>query len=201
MAAGISCCGRDPAISAGSNLYVAADGKVSDAAVGKQIGINLTASTADGGKVSAVVWGPRGGNDMLSARGDNVELFDDFFTYDTTNAWAVVEDAGATGGDKVIDGVGGLLSVGCDGDDNDEVYVSSKLEAFKFAASKMLFFECSVELTEASTDDANKETAIPPETPRNTGTIPVRTSSARSVPGRAPRAIRIPNSARFRSTP
>ena len=133
-------------------------GKISDAAVGKQLGIVLTAITADGGKASAIVWGPRGGSDMLSAMGDSVEFFDDFFQYDptaTVGKYAVVEDAGAGGGDALADGAGGLLSIGCDGDDNDECYVSSIVECFKFAANKMLFFETRIKLTEASTDDAN----------------------------------------------
>ncbi len=146
------------AITAGLAIYVAADGKVSDAAVGKQIGILLTAITADGGKGSAIVWGPRGGNDALSARGTTIDFFDDFFQYDptaTVGKWVAVEDAGATGGDKVIDGAGGLLSAGCDGDDEDEVYISSIVEFLKFAANKMMFFETSVELTEANTNEAN----------------------------------------------
>ena len=146
------------AISAGAAFYAAADGKVSDAAVGKQLGITLAAITADGGKAPAIVWGPRGGNDMLSSKLAVIEFVDDFFQYDptaTVGKYAVVEDAGATGGDKLIDGVGGLLSIGCDGDDNDECYVSSMVECFKFAADKWLYFEVHVKLTEANTNAAN----------------------------------------------
>ncbi len=142
-------------ISAGAGIYVAADGKVSDAAVGKQIGILMVAITADGGKAAAIVWGPRGGNDMLSARGMNIEFFDDFYSYDTTFDWAVVEDAGASGGDVLTDAVGGIVSLGCDGDDEDEFYGSSMNECFKFAANKMLFFEARIQLTEANTNEAN----------------------------------------------
>jgi len=143
------------AISAGAAIYVTTDGKVSDAAVGKQIGILLEAITADGGKAAAIIWGPRGGMDFYSSKKSIIEYFDDMFTYDTTFDWAVVEDAGATGGDKITDAVGGVVQIGCDGDDNDECYVSSKAEVFKFQTNKRLFFEARVKLTEANTDDAN----------------------------------------------
>lgn len=145
------------AISAGADIYVTTDGKVSDAAVGKQIGILLTAITAAGGKGAAVLWGPRGGNDVFVASMKNLHEFKDDFDhgYDTTNVWAVVEDAGAGGGDALDDSVYGVLSVGCDGDDNDECYVSSIAENWKFQTNKKLYFETRITLTEANTDDAN----------------------------------------------
>ncbi len=146
------------AISAGAAIYAANDGKVSDAAVGKQLGIMLSAITGDGGKGTAIIWGPRGGNDLLSARNPIIEYFDDFFEYDATATvgnWAVVEDAGAGTGDVLVDAAGGVLNVGPDGDDNDEVYVSSIAEIFQFQATKRLYFEARVKLTEANTDDAN----------------------------------------------
>jgi len=87
---------------------------------------------------------------------DWYHFHDDFlYGYDTTFDWAVVEDAGADTGDALTDAAGGILNVGCDGDDNDECYVSSKAEIFKFAASKPLIFEARIQLTEANTDDAN----------------------------------------------
>jgi hypothetical protein len=39
--------------------------------------------------------------------------------------------------------------------DNDETYVESANEVFKFAADKPLLFEARVQFTEANTDDAN----------------------------------------------
>jgi len=143
------------AISAGAAIYPAADGKVSDAAVGKQIGIVLSSITGSGGKAAAILWGPYGGADVFSSKKYSIEYFDDFFKYDTTNDYAVVEDAGAGGGDVITDAAGGWLSVGCDGDDNDECYVSSIAEIFKFQTNKQLFFETKIKLTEANTDDAN----------------------------------------------
>ena len=143
------------ASSAGSAIYPAADGKISDAAVGKQLGINIEATAADGGKTPTVVWGPRGGSDMMSTRGGLIEYFDDFFDYNTTFKYAVVEDAGATEADKITDAHGGVLQIGCDGDDEDECYVSSLAEIFKFQTDKRLFFEALVKLTEAATNKAN----------------------------------------------
>jgi len=147
------------AISAGSAIFVADDGKVSDAAVGKQIGINFQAATADGGKVAAQVWGPRGGNDMLSAKGSLCEFFDDFLDFNTvatTGKWNVtVADAGAGGTTGMTDAANGVVQVYCDGDDNDEAYVSSVAECWKFQTAKRLYFETKVKLTEANTDDAN----------------------------------------------
>lgn len=143
------------AISAGAGIYVTTDGKVSDAAVGKQIGILLEAITADGGKGPAIIWGPRGGNDMFTTRGNLIEYFDDFVKYNTTFDYAVVEDAGATEADKITDANGGVLQIGCDGDDEDECYISSIAEIFKFQTNKKLYFEAYVKLTEANVDDAN----------------------------------------------
>jgi len=143
------------AITAGSAIYGTTDGKVSDAAVGKQLGILLTAITANSGKGSAIIWGPRGGNDLFSLNKSIIEYFDDFFQYNTTFNYAVVEDAGATEADKITDAAGGVLQIGCDGDDNDECYISSIAEIFKFQTAKKLYFEARVKLTEAATDDAN----------------------------------------------
>lgn len=144
------------AIAAGTAIYVTTDGKVSDAAVGAQIGILLdTAITADGGKASAIVWGPRGGSDFLSGKGNNLEYFDDFFAFDTTatvGGYATVSDGGTIAN---IDGAGGVLSIATDVNDNDESYVSSITEVFLFSTTKNLYFEARVKLTEANTDDAN----------------------------------------------
>lgn len=141
------------AISSGSALYVANDGKVSDSAVGTQIGIALAATTADGGKMPAIVWGPRGGSDALSAKGKTVEIFDDFFGLDTVT-WASTDDGG-TGSNAVADGAGGLVNVVTAAADNDYHLMASASEPFKFAANKSLWFEARFSLTEANTDDAN----------------------------------------------
>jgi len=63
-----------------------------------------------------------------------------------------------TGTASVGDAAGGILAiVPSDGTvaDNDEAYVESANEVFKFAADKPLLFEARVQFTEANTDDAN----------------------------------------------
>jgi hypothetical protein len=141
------------AITAGSAIYAAADGKVSDAAVGKQLGILFTAITGAGGKGAAMVWGPRGGNDMLSARNSIIDFIDEFFTFNDDDNWVdTVSDGGTI---DSIDANGGVLSIATGATDNDESYVSSEHEIFAFQTTKRLIFEARVKLTEAATDDAN----------------------------------------------
>lgn len=145
------------AISLGSAIYVAADGKVSDAAVGKQIGVNMQASTANGGKVAAIVWGPRGGNDVLTPSNGVVKYMDDFIEFDgtaTVGNWAET-DAGTEGSAAQSDSVNGAVDITVTGTDNNEVYFSSASEAFKFQTNKKLYFETKIKLTETNTDDAN----------------------------------------------
>ncbi len=63
-----------------------------------------------------------------------------------------------TGTASVGDAVGGILAiVPSDGTvaDNDEAYVESANEVFKFTANKPLLFEARIQFTEANTDDAN----------------------------------------------
>ncbi len=143
------------AITAGSAIYVTTDGKVSDAAVGKQIGILLdVAITGDGGKAGAIIWGPRGGNDLMSSSINSViEFQDDFFWFDDGDDWVdTVSDGGTV---EVIDGAGGILSIASTGNDNDESYVSLKTEAFIFGTTKRVYFQARIKLTEANTPDAN----------------------------------------------
>jgi hypothetical protein len=77
----------------------------------------------------------------------------DFFDLDDTNDWATVADG--AGAPTVTDAVGGVMAVTSGGTNNNEVYTSSITENWKFAASKPLWFEARVALTEANVDDAN----------------------------------------------
>lgn len=81
----------------------------------------------------------------------------DDFTRDVDSAdW--VTTLTDTGTASVGDAAGGVLAiVPSDGTvaDNDEAYVESANEVFKFAADKPLLFEARVQFTEANTDDAN----------------------------------------------
>lgn len=93
--------------------------------------------------------------DLIEKRG--VFTIEDDFTADIAAAnW--VSTLTDTGTASVGDTVGGVLAiVPSDGTvaDNDEAYVESPNEVFKFAADKPLFFEARVQFTEANTDDAN----------------------------------------------
>lgn len=59
---------------------------------------------------------------------------------------------------SISDGVKGVLSLAAsDGTagDNDEIYLSSAMELFKFLDDKPLMLEASIQFTEANIDDAN----------------------------------------------
>lgn len=142
-------------ITEGSALYCAGDGTVSDAAVGKQIGIARTASGAAGGKIAAIMWGPRGGNDLLTGQMQVVNYLDDFFQYDATGTvgnWVAVSDGGTI---VQTDAAGGVLSLPTGATDNNESYISSVAEIFKFQTNKRLYFEARVKLSEAAVNAAN----------------------------------------------
>jgi len=81
-------------------------------------------------------------------------IFDEFDTYVSTERWTTTTDAGGTASVSGA-GVGGILAVVTDADDNDETYVETTAELFKFAADKPLLFEARVQFAEAATDAAN----------------------------------------------
>jgi hypothetical protein len=143
----------DGAIALGARVYPGLNGKGSATGVGRAIGIALQAASADEDVIQVL---PLLGPSPTDA--DVVELFDDFFFHDTTEGpFDTTGDAGAGGTTDVIDGAGGIMSVVCDGDDNDEMYLHSIVESFKFAAAKPLYFEARVAIVEGS---ANKAAAI-----------------------------------------
>ena len=81
----------------------------------------------------------------------------DDFTRDVDSAdWVTtLTDSGTA---SVGDAAGGIIAlVPSDATvaDNDEAYIESANEVFKFAADKPLVFEARVQFTEANTDDAN----------------------------------------------
>lgn len=80
-------------------------------------------------------------------------LFDDFYEFVTGDKWTLTADTGGTA--ATVDGAGGLLTLTSDADDNDEAYLESTREAWKFAAGKPLVFEARAQYAEANTDDAN----------------------------------------------
>jgi hypothetical protein len=82
-------------------------------------------------------------------------LFDDFTEYtDTQRFTKTTADAG-TSVALDADGIGGVLQLSTGATDNNEAYVESTNELFKFAADKPLAFEARLQFTEANVDDAN----------------------------------------------
>lgn len=88
---------------------------------------------------------------------ENYLLFrDDFLdvnTVATSGRWKITKDGSVT--QTILDRKGGWLNAVTDVNDNDEVYVASQAESFLFEASKPVWFEAQVELTEAATNKAN----------------------------------------------
>jgi hypothetical protein len=87
-------------------------------------------------------------------------FYDDFFSQTSTKAaqtgpWVIVEDDGAAGSESILDVAGGVYQQFCDGDDNDESYMSSKAESWKFAAGKSLWLEAKIAIPQGSTNKCN----------------------------------------------
>lgn len=139
------------AISQNAAIYLSTDGKVSATISGRKLGYALEAATTDGDKIEAFLFPLEDVNDKVGRK----EVFDDFNYFVDGDLWTETADAGATGTTGVTDGAGGIMSVFCDGDDNDEAYLHTTQELFKFEDDKPLFFEARVALSEANTDDAN----------------------------------------------
>lgn len=97
---------------------------------------------------------------VLFPRTDEFErvhrIRDDFHAYSSGQLWtSVLTDSGTA---AATDAAGGVLSItGSDGTvaDNDEGYVKSTKEVYKFANNKPLCGESRLTWTEANTDDAN----------------------------------------------
>jgi len=147
-------------ISSGAGIYVANDGKVSDAAVGTQIGLAGAAATADGGKIPAFVWGPRGGSAVALKHQAQIEWHEDFVTGVTEDGHKFSEtadkgdwlksstDTDGDGGDVcqvADDAPGGILQVTVNDNNSDLENVQLNGEPFKLAG-KELWFEADVAL-------------------------------------------------------
>lgn len=148
----------ESAITANSRVYTGYDGKVSANGLGKPLGYALSAASAAGDWVEVLIV-PEMSPSTRPA--DQHVLFDDFFAFDTTEGpFDSTGDAGASGTTDVIDGKGGIMSVVCDGDDNDEMYLHTIVEALKFVVNKPLYVEARVAFTEGSTNKAAVLVAI-----------------------------------------
>lgn len=80
------------------------------------------------------------------------EDFDHFVTGDR-----FTDTSGDTGASAAIDadGVGGIVDLVTGATDNNEAYLLSTQELFKFQAGKPLVVQCRLKFSEANTDDAN----------------------------------------------
>lgn len=88
-------------------------------------------------------------------------IFYDDFTYmgsvkgtPADDGWTFVEDDGAGGTDAVQDAANGIYKHFTDGDANDEAYMISANECWKFAAGKSLWLEARIAITEGNTNDS-----------------------------------------------
>ena len=90
----------------------------------------------------------------LGMRRDYHIIESDFHEDTDTAVWVKTSDA--AGSANVGDAVGGIMAIAVGGTaDNDECYVESPNETFKFAANKPLRFAAYVQFTEASTNKDN----------------------------------------------
>lgn len=86
----------------------------------------------------------------------NHGFFDDFDHLVTADRWTTVASDGGTV--SVSDGAGGIVTLDPSDAtvaDNDEAYLHTTTELFKFANEKPLIVVARVQFTEANTDDAN----------------------------------------------
>lgn len=136
-------------IESGAALYVGANGVASGSAVGKQIGINLTAAAAND-VIPAIIWGPRGGNDVFSPTSGIFDFKDDFVNLDitaTNGLWAEVSDG--SGVRVPIGGHGGWLRIRTAASSTNDTLVYSLFKNWKFQADKKLYFETRMKAVES----------------------------------------------------
>lgn len=138
------------AITVGSSVYSAANGKVSTTDSGVLIGTAVTAATGDGSLVS-VIPALRGAD--VGQDDDTYGFGDDFMdAYVTTNKWTTAGDAG--GSVASATGAGGIVVITTDTNANDQKGFHNGVKSFKFAAGKPGWLSFRVKVTEANTNDA-----------------------------------------------
>jgi len=83
-------------------------------------------------------------------------FFDDFHEFGATgDMWTIVEDGSETGTSGILDRAGGWIAQYSDGDANDEAYLATKGESWKFASGKPMWFETRLEWTNSATTAGN----------------------------------------------
>ncbi len=156
-------------LAAGVALYVTTDGKVSDSAVGTQIGILAEAITGDGGKAAAWIWGPRGGNDIFATESAETFRIQDHFTSGAVEdgfkfsetadkaEWLKTSTDGANDGGDICavadDGPGGILVLTCNDANADREELQMNGTSVKLIVGKKAFFDCSIALLDVDKCD------------------------------------------------
>lgn len=157
------------AIADGGALYVANDGKVDDAVVGTQIGVNVKGAAAEAGEIlSAIMWGPRGGSDLATSRATTQYWMEDFVTGCTEDGhkfsesadkadWLLtIVDGDADGGEVCNvsdDAAGGWLTLTTNDKANDSNELQLNGESFKLATGKELRFKTRFMIGDVSATD------------------------------------------------
>lgn len=82
-------------------------------------------------------------------------FFDDFYEFVTGDLWTKV--TAVDGAAAVLDAAGGKIAISSavDTAGNEDCYLKSNKESFKFAANKPLLFEALIDFAEAATNQAN----------------------------------------------
>jgi len=139
------------AITAGAQIYTAADGKVSSVASGNPIGLALDSASGDGSIIEFVPFFPSlDGGDTANV----FEFTEDFLSTLDTFKW---DSAGHTDFTAVTgDTHGGAVVLTTQAANNKEVRLSSDNEFFKIQAGKTAVFEAKF----ASTQDATNKTSF-----------------------------------------
>lgn len=84
------------------------------------------------------------------------EFVDDFVQFITTDEWtSVLTDTGTVAVGDAANGIAVITASDGSEADNDQAYLHTTNELWKFVADKPISFEALVQFTEANTDDAN----------------------------------------------
>lgn len=153
------------ALAKGADLYPADNGMVTDVAVGKKIGVLLSAITAAGRTGVAYLSGSDGGNDQFATKQFIVAYHEEFITggagkfsesADAAEWLKTSVDGDSDGADicKIADdGPGGILQLTCNDKNSDRENLQLNGEAFKLATGKAMFFETAVAIKDVDKCD------------------------------------------------
>ena len=156
-------------ISANTAVYTTTDGKVSDSAVGLQVGFLIDAIGGNGGKAACLMQGPLGGTGVFSSNLANISRFKDHFNFGSTEDgqkfsetadkgdWLKTSTDGANDGGDICnvadDGPGGILVLTCNDANADGENLQLNGSSFKCAVGKSCYFEMSIAILDVDKCD------------------------------------------------